>query len=61
MSYSFISGFNKNISNTTTKNKKYRSHNKKRNHTNNQENKGILQFGIAEINSIWKNEKKNRS
>ncbi|WP_411897258.1 antiviral reverse transcriptase Drt3a [Elizabethkingia occulta] len=55
MSYSFISGFNKKTFQILPlKNKKYRSHNKKRNHTNNQENKGILQFGIAEINSIWK-------
>ncbi|MCT4328221.1 RNA-directed DNA polymerase [Elizabethkingia anophelis] len=55
MNYSFISGFKKKTFQILPlKNKKYRSHNKKRNSTNNQRNKGILQFGIAEINSIWK-------
>ncbi|MDC8100150.1 antiviral reverse transcriptase Drt3a [Chryseobacterium rhizosphaerae] len=55
MSYSFISGFKeRTFQILPLKNKKYKNYNKKRSHTNNQENKGILQFGIAEINSIWK-------
>ena len=55
LKYSFIDGFkNKTFQILPLKNKKYKSHNKNRNDVNNQNNKGILQFGIAEINSIWK-------
>lgn len=55
LKYSFIEGFkNKTFQTLPLKNKKYKSHNKKRNDVNNQNNKGVLQFGIAEINSIWK-------
>lgn len=55
LKYSFIEGFkNKKFQILPLKNKKYKSHNRKRNDVNNQSNKGILQFGIAEINSIWK-------
>lgn len=55
MKYSFIEGYNKKTFQIfPLKNKKYKSHNRKRNDVNNQNNKGILQFGIAEINSIWK-------
>jgi hypothetical protein len=55
LKYSFIEGFkNKTFQILPLKNKKYKSHNRKRNDVNNQNNKGILQFGIAEINSIWK-------
>lgn len=53
--YSFIEGFKKKTFQILPlKNKKYKSHNRKRNDINNQNNRGILQFGIAEINSIWK-------
>lgn len=55
LKYSFIDGFKKKTFQILPlKNKKYKSHNRKRNDVNNQNNKGILQFGIAEINSIWK-------
>lgn len=55
LEYSFIEGFkNKNFQILPLKNKKYKSHNRKRNDVNNRNNKGILQLGIAEINSIWK-------
>ena len=55
LKYSFIDGFKKKTFQILPlKNKKYKSYNKKRNDVNNQNNKGILQFGIAEINSIWK-------
>lgn len=55
LEYSFIEGFkSKKFQILPLKNKKYKTHNKKRNDVNNQKNKGILQFGIAEINSIWK-------
>lgn len=55
LEYSFIEGFkNKNFQILPLKNKKYKSHNRKRSDVNNRNNKGILQFGIAEINSIWK-------
>ncbi|MGS2761833.1 antiviral reverse transcriptase Drt3a [Sinomicrobium sp. M5D2P9] len=55
LKYSFIEGFRKKTFQILPlKNKKYKSHNRKRNNVNNQNNKGILQFGIAEINSIWK-------
>ncbi|MFK7004410.1 hypothetical protein BWK63_10320 [Flavobacterium covae] len=55
LKYSFIDGFKKKTFQILPlKNKKYKSHNRKRNDINNQNNKGVLQFGIAEINSIWK-------
>ncbi|PRX55269.1 antiviral reverse transcriptase Drt3a [Flagellimonas meridianipacifica] len=55
LKYSFTEGFTKKaFQMLPLKNKKYKSHNRKRNDVNNQNNKGILQFGIAEINSIWK-------
>ncbi|WP_291060423.1 MULTISPECIES: antiviral reverse transcriptase Drt3a [unclassified Empedobacter] len=55
LKYSFIDGFKKKTFQILPlKNKKYKSHNRKRNNVNNQNNKGILQFGISEINSIWK-------
>ncbi|MDH0674395.1 RNA-directed DNA polymerase [Empedobacter sp. GD03861] len=55
LKYSFIDGFKKKTFQILPlKNKKYKSHNRKRNNVNNQNNKGILQFGIAEINLIWK-------
>ena len=55
LKYSFIDGFKKKTFQILPlKNKKYKSHNRKRNDVNNQNNKGVLQFGIAEINSIWK-------
>lgn len=55
LKYSFNKGFEKKTFQILPlKNKKYKSHNRKRNDVNNQNNKGILQFGIAEINSIWK-------
>ncbi|MEZ4801719.1 MAG: antiviral reverse transcriptase Drt3a [Gelidibacter sp.] len=55
LKYSFIDGFKKKTFQILPlKNKKYKSHNKKRNDVINQNNKGVLQFGIAEINSIWK-------
>jgi hypothetical protein len=55
LKYSFVDGFKKKTFQILPlKNKKYKSHNRKRNDVNNQNNKGILQFGIAEINSIWK-------
>ncbi len=53
--YSFIEGFqNKAFQLLPLKNKKYKTHNRKRADINNRLNKGILQFGITEINSIWK-------
>ncbi len=53
--YSFFIGFNeRTFQILPLKYKKYKSHNKKRNDLLNQENKGVLQFGIVEINSIWK-------
>ncbi len=55
LKYSFAEGFKKKTFQVLPlKNKKYKSHNRKRNDVNNQNNKGVLQFGIAEINSIWK-------
>lgn len=55
LKYSFIDGFKKKTFQILPlKNKKYKSHNKKRNDVINHNNKGVLQFGIAEINSIWK-------
>lgn len=55
LTYSFISGFKeKTFQLLPLSNKKYKSHNAKRSDVNNKKNKGILQFGIAEINSIWK-------
>lgn len=55
LKYSFIDGFKKKTFQILPlKNKKYKSHNRIRNDVNNQNNNGILQFGIAEINSIWK-------
>ncbi|NBA89180.1 hypothetical protein GVN16_25605, partial [Emticicia sp. CRIBPO] len=53
--YSFILGFtNRSFHFLPLKNKKYKSHNRKKNDVPNRNNKGILQFGLAEINSIWK-------
>lgn len=55
LQYSFIEGFkNKTFQTLPLKNIKYKSHNRKRSDVNNENNKGILQFGIAEINLIWK-------
>ncbi|MEH6658039.1 antiviral reverse transcriptase Drt3a [Leeuwenhoekiella marinoflava] len=55
LKYSFIEGFKKKKFRVLPlKNKKYKSYNRKRNDVSNQHNEGILQFGIAEINSIWK-------
>jgi hypothetical protein len=55
LKYSFIKGFNnKTFQILPLKNKKYKNKNRKRNDISNQDNNGILQFGIAEINSIWK-------
>lgn len=53
--FSFIKGFNeKSFDLLPLKNKKYRTHNCKRSNIQNRNNKGVLKFGIAEINSIWK-------
>lgn len=55
LKYSFAEGFKRKIFQVLPlKNKKYKSHNRKRNDLNNKNNEGVLQFGIAEINSIWK-------
>jgi len=53
--YSFTEGFKeKTFQILPLKNIKYKSHNRTRNNIKNRNNKGILQFGITEINSIWK-------
>ncbi|MGO1751076.1 antiviral reverse transcriptase Drt3a [Psychroflexus halocasei] len=55
LKYSFTEGFKKKkFQILPLINKKYKSHNRKRNDVNNQNNAGILQYGITEINSIWK-------
>lgn len=49
--YSFITGFkNKTFQVLPLKNKTYKNHNNR----SQVKNKGVLQFGISEINSIWK-------
>lgn len=54
-SYSFISGFeNRTFNLLPFKNKKYKNYNCNRQDIANKKNRGIVQFGITEINSIWK-------
>ena len=53
--YSFIDGFKyKSFQVLPLKNKIYKNHNRKNEDTRNENNSGILQFGITEITSIWK-------
>ncbi len=53
--YSFIDGFKKRTFQVLPlKNKIYKNHNRKIRDVQNENNKGILQFGITEITSIWK-------
>ena len=53
--YSFIDGFKKRTFQVLPlKNKNYKNHNRKIGDVQNENNKGILQFGITEITSIWK-------
>jgi len=54
-SYDFKDGFNtKKIKLFPIQNKKYKNHNCKRSDVINRTNKGIVQYGLSEINSIWK-------
>lgn len=53
--YSFIDGFKKRTFQVLPlKNKIYKNHNRKIRDIQNENNNGILQFGITEITSIWK-------
>ena len=53
--YSFIDGFKKKTFQVLPlKNKIYKNHNRKIRDIQNENNNGILQFGITEITSIWK-------
>ena len=53
--YSFIDGFkNRTFQVLPLKNKIYKNHNRKIRDIQNENNNGILQFGITEITSIWK-------
>lgn len=53
--FSFIEGFKKRTFQVLPlKNKNYKNHNRKIGDVQNENNKGILQFGITEITSIWK-------
>ena len=53
--YSFIDGFKKKtFQMLPLKNKIYKNHNRKIRDIQNENNNGILQFGITEITSIWK-------
>ncbi|MDM1556115.1 RNA-directed DNA polymerase [Chryseobacterium indologenes] len=53
--YCFIKGFkHKKFYLTPLSSKKYKNHNCKRSNVNNRVNSGVLQFGLSEINSIWK-------
>jgi hypothetical protein len=60
--YSFIDGFKyKSFQVLPLKNKIYKNHNRKNEDTRNENNSGILQFGITEITSIWKEWEKSRT
>lgn len=53
--YSFLDGFkDKSFQVLPLKNKIYKNHNRKKEDTRNENNNGVLQFGITEITSIWK-------
>ena len=53
--YNFVSGFTiKNIKLFPIRNKKYKNHNSNGNDINNINNRGVVQYGLTEINSIWK-------